>query len=40
MGFPFVKREILLRPAPVMTDADQVEDVVRSTFGADVREWL
>ena len=40
LGFPFVKREILLSPASVMTDADQVEDVVRPTFGEDIREWL
>ena len=40
LGFPFVKREILLRPASVMTDADHVEKVVQQTFGENVWEWL
>lgn len=39
-GFPFVKREILLRPHEVLQDGDHVYDVVRTMFNTDVRGWL
>lgn len=38
-GFPFVKREILLRPE-VAPRGEDVARFVRSRFGVDVAEWL
>lgn len=39
-GFPFVKRELLLRPPPEVPDTDDVPAVVQKLFGEDVWEWL
>ena len=39
IGFPFVKRQILRTPE-VAPNADQVPNVVRRLYGAEVREWL
>ncbi|WP_233206097.1 rhamnan synthesis F family protein [Cryobacterium sp. N19] len=39
LGFPFVKREILVNPA-VVPDGGSVPQVVRSRFGVNPRDWL
>lgn len=39
-GFPFVKREALLRPHEVLQDAEDIGPVVRELFGQDVWEWV
>jgi hypothetical protein len=39
-GFPWVKRELVLRPHPQVPDALEVRAVVRERFGQDVLEWL
>jgi lipopolysaccharide biosynthesis protein len=39
-GFPFVKRELLLRPPPEVPDADDIPRVVRERWGENVQEWL
>ena len=39
LGFPFVKREIVRTPQ-VAPGGEQVADVVRRKFGADIEEWL
>lgn len=38
-GFPFVKRELLLRPE-IAPDGDQVRSELRRRFGVDVDEWV
>ena len=40
VGFPFVKRELVLRPPPEVPDAHQIEQVVRERWGQDVYEWV
>lgn len=39
-GFPWVKREIVLRPPPEVPDGPDVRDVVRGMYGEDVLEWV
>lgn len=39
-GFPFVKRELVLRPPPEVSDAHDVADVIRQRWGQDVLEWV
>lgn len=39
-GFPWVKREIVLRPPPEVPDGPQVRRVVLDMFGEDVLEWV
>lgn len=39
-GFPFVKREIVLRPPPEVPDADDIPAVVRERWGQDVLQWV
>lgn len=39
-GFPYVKREIVLRPPPEVPDGGDVAAVVRERFGTDVLEWV
>lgn len=39
-GFPFVKRELVLRPPPEVPDARDVPRVVRQRWGVDVFEWV
>lgn len=39
-GFPFVKRELVLRPPPEVLDAQDIERVVRERWGQDVYEWV
>ncbi len=39
-GFPFVKRELVLRPPPEVADVGDVPAVVREMFGIDVMEWV
>lgn len=39
-GFPFVKREVVLRPPPGVTDADDVADEIQHRFGQDLAQWL
>ena len=38
-GFPFVKRELLLRPQ-IAPDGDQVRSELRRRFGVEVDEWV
>lgn len=40
LGFPFVKRELVLRPPPEVPDAADIPDVVRTLFGQEVMEWV
>ncbi len=39
-GFPFVKREIAMRPPPEVPDGFAVPEVIAERFDTDVREWL
>jgi hypothetical protein len=39
-GFCWVKRELLWKPYPLLTDAADVPAVVTQRFGTDVREWV
>jgi lipopolysaccharide biosynthesis protein len=39
-GFPWVKREIVLRPPPEVPDGSEVRSVVLKKFGQDVMEWV
>lgn len=39
-GFPFVKRELVLRPPPEVPDAADVPAVVAELFGEDVFAWV
>jgi lipopolysaccharide biosynthesis protein len=39
-GFPWVKRELVWKPYPHLTDAADVAEVVRQRFGEDVHAWL
>lgn len=39
-GFPFVKRELVLRPPPEVPDAADIERVVRQRWGQNVYEWV
>ena len=39
-GFPFVKREIVLRPPPEVPDGYEVPAVLQQRFGIDVQEWV
>lgn len=39
LGFPWVKRELLWRPYPLLTDAADVAAVVRQRFGQDIGQW-
>lgn len=39
-GFPFVKRELVLRPPPEVPDAADVPAVVRERWGQNVLEWV
>lgn len=39
-GFPFVKRELVLRPPPEVPDAADIPAVVRDMFSQDVMEWV
>ena len=39
-GFPFVKREIVLRPPPEVPDGFEVPAVLRQRFDIDVQEWV
>ena len=39
-GFPWVKRELVLRPHPQVPDAPDVRQVVLDRFGQDVLAWL
>lgn len=39
-GFPFVKRELVLRPPPEVPDARDIPDVVMSTWGENVYDWV
>ncbi len=39
-GFPWVKRELIWKPYPLLTDAAAVPTEVRARFGQDVEEWL
>lgn len=39
-GFPFVKREIAMRPPPEVPDGFAVRQVIEERFGTDVVEWL
>lgn len=39
-GFPFVKRELVLRPPPEVPDVQDVSAVVRELFDQNVREWV
>lgn len=39
-GFPYVKREIVLRPPPEVPDGVDVAKVVKERFGQEVREWV
>lgn len=40
MGFPFVKRELVLRPPDEVADVGDVPGVVRDLYGVDVMEWV
>ncbi len=40
VGFPFVKRELVLRPPPEVADAAQIERVVRERWGQNVYDWV
>lgn len=39
-GFPYVKRELVWKPHPQVTDAHDVAAVVRRKFGQDVHSWV
>lgn len=39
-GFPFIKREIVLRPPPEVPDGFEVSAVVQQRFGLEVQEWV
>jgi hypothetical protein len=39
-GFPWIKREIVLRPPPEVPDGDDVAAVVRQLFDEDVTTWV
>ena len=39
-GFPFVKREALLRPHEVLQDAEDIPGVIRDMFGQDIWGWV
>lgn len=39
-GFPYVKRELIWKPHPQVTDAHDVAAVVRRKFGQDVHAWV
>jgi len=40
LGFPFVKRELVLRPPPEVPDAADVPHVVSQQWGENVLEWI
>ena len=39
-GFPYVKRELVLRPPPEVPDTDDIPTVVRRLFDQDVWSWV
>lgn len=39
-GFPFVKRELVLRPPPEVLDATDIAAVVQHRWGQNVYEWV
>jgi lipopolysaccharide biosynthesis protein len=40
LGFPFVKRELVLRPPPEVPDVADVPQVVKQRWGENVFEWI
>ena len=39
-GFPWVKRELLWKPYPLLTDAADIKAVVQQRFGEDITGWV
>jgi lipopolysaccharide biosynthesis protein len=39
-GFPYVKRELVWKPYHLLTDAEDVDSVIRARFGQEVRAWV